>query len=616
MTMPKDTLLATNPTLPDIDPITARVIGGALENVALEMGHKLARMSYSSIIRESEDFGAAILDPLGRQLAECPISTPLQLGPIPGYLQGIFRAMEEMDEEFYPGDVIMHNHTYYGASHGPDIGIGMPIFRGDELVGFSFTTAHHLDVGALSPGSCGIVDAMDAYAEGLQFKAIKLYENGRRNNQVWRILHQNIRSPGMVVGDMEAQVAACRVGAERYLALIERFGYENVLAASEELMNYSDRMMRQVIADLPDGTYYAEDFLDGFLDSDDPSEKDLKIAVTVTIDGEEMTVDLDGTSPQVPNKPINMPFIGTVDIAIYVTLRSVLLDSALMEYVPQNDGLTRAIHITAPRGCLANPIYPAPVIARFCPGNIISATVMKALAPVAPHNISAGIGNLKVAAYSGVVDENYWVYMDITEGSYGGRYGKDGMDAVDTLFANTRNNPIEDIESHYPLRVTRYELVEDKAGPGKWRGGLGSIREMQFLADSFLSLEGEGNKYEPWGVFGGEEGTPGAFQYIPADSDEVVDLPSKIPSRLVKTGETYRTVSPCGGGYGDPLERDPQRVLDDVRDEYVSLENARRQYGVVIDAEAWTVDEAATGELRREMRVQRDGDGHSDGAGG
>lgn len=609
MTMPQDTLLARNPDLPSIDPITARVIGGALENVALEMGHKLARMSYSSIIRESEDFGAAILDSLGRQLAECPISTPLQLGPIPGYLRGIFRAMEEMDEEFYPGDVIMHNHAYYGASHGPDIGIGMPIFRGDEMVGFSFTTAHHLDVGALSPGSCGIVDAMDAYAEGLQFKAIKLYEGGKRNNQVWRILRQNIRSPEMVVGDMEAQVAACRVGAERYLELIERFGYENVLAASEELMNYSDRMMRQAIAGLPDGSYYAEDFIDGFLDSEDPREKDLKIAVTVTIDGDEMTIDLTGTSPQVPNKPINMPFIGTVDIAIYVTLRSVLLDSALMEYVPQNDGLTRAIKITAPKGCLANPIYPAPVIARFCPGNIISATVMKALAPVAPHKISGGIGNLKVAAYSGVVDENYWVYMDITEGSYGGRHGKDGMDAVDTLFANTRNNPIEDIESHYPLRVARYELVEDKAGPGKWRGGLGSIREIQFLSDSFLSLEGEGNKYAPWGVFEGEPGTPGAFQYIPADGGTVVDLPSKIPSRQVNTGDTYRTVSPCGGGYGDPLERDPQRVLEDVRDEYVSLENARGQYGVVIDHQSWTVDEVATAALRQEMRAQDSGNG-------
>jgi N-methylhydantoinase B len=411
----------------------------------------------------------------------------------------------------------------------------------------------------------------------------------------------------MVVGDMEAQVAACRVGAERYLELIERFGYENVLAASEELMSYSDRMMRQAIAALPDGTYYAEDFIDGFLDSNDPREKDLKIAVTVTIDGDEMTVDLTGTSPQVPNKPINMPFVGTVDIAIYVTLRSVLLDSALMEYVPQNDGLTRAITISAPRGCLANPIYPAPVIARFCPGNIISATVMKALAPVAPHNISGGIGNLKVAAYSGVVDENYWVYMDITEGSYGGRFGKDGMDAVDTLFANTRNNPIEDIESHYPLRVRRYELVEDKAGPGKWRGGLGSIREIEFLSDSFLSLEGEGNKYAPWGVFDGEPGTPGAFQHVPAGSDEAIELPSKIPSRRVATGDVYRTVSPCAGGYGSALERDPLRVLEDVRDEYVSLEHAREQYGVVIDPSSWTVDVEATARLRRDMQENGDG---------
>ena len=603
MAMPQHTQLAQDLELPRIDPITAQVIGGALQSVALEMGQKLARMSYSSIIRESEDFGAAIMDSLGRQMSECPLSTPLQLGPISGYVHGLLRALHEVNDELYPGDVIIHNHAYYGASHGPDVGIGMPIFRRDELVGFSFTTAHHLDLGALSPGTCGIVDAMDAYAEGLQFKAVKLYEKGVRNDMVWRILWQNIRSPEMVVGDMEAQVAAARVGAERYLELIDRFGYETVLAASEELMKYSERMMRQAIAALPDGTYQADDYLDGFLDSNNPAEKDLRIAVALTIEGDEMAVDLTGTSPQLPNKPINMPFIGTVDIAIYVALRSVLLDSALMEYVPQNDGLIRPIKITAPKGCLANPIYPAPVIARFCPGNIVSSTVMKALAPVAPHHVSAGVGNLKIAAYSGVVKENYWVYMDITEGSYGGRYGKDGMDAVDTLFANTRNNPIEDIESHYPLRVNRYELTEDKAGPGKWRGGLGSIREIQFLSDSYLSLEGDGNKYAPWGVFGGKPGTPGAFQYIPAKTDSAIELPSKIPSRVANPGDRYRTIGPCGGGYGNPLERDPALVLEDVLDEYVSLESARAHYGVVIDEKTMTVDAAGT----KGLRAQRNG---------
>lgn len=601
MPMPKDSLLARGVELPQIDLVTAQVVAGALENIGLEMGHKLARMSYSSIIRESEDFGAALLDSMCRQLCECPISTPLQLGPIPGYMRGVVRAMEEVGDEFFPGDVIMHNHAYYGASHGPDIGIGVPIFLDGELIGFSFTTAHHLDLGALTPGSCGIVDAVDAYAEGLQFKAIKLYEGGRRNEQVWRILRQNIRSPEMVVGDIEAQVAACWLGAERYLELVKQYGLETVLASSEALMRYSERMMRQAIARLPDGSYYAEDHIDGFLDDPSPRRKDLKIAVTVTIAGDEMTIDLTGTAPQVDDRPINMPLIGTVDIALYVTLRSVLLDSALMEYVPQNDGLIRPITIVAPKGCLANPIYPAPVIARFCPGNIVASTLMKALAPVLPKNVSAGVGNLKVAAYSGLIGENYWVYMDITEGSYGGRYGKDGMDAVDTLFANTRNNPIEDIEAHYPLQVTRYELLEDRGGPGRWRGGLGSVRDMRFLSDGRGSLEGEGNKYAPWGFSGGRPGTPGAVTLLPAGGGAPIDLPSKFPSYKFSEGDTLRTVSPCGGGYGDPLLRDPAAVLDDVLDGFVSAESARAQYGVVLSGAA--VDTAATEALRAQLRA-------------
>ena len=187
--------------------------------------------------------------------------------------------------------------------------------------------------------------------------------------------------------------------------------------------------------------------------------------MAVTVAGDAIHVDLEGTSPQL-DLPINMPFEGTVDIAIYLTLRSILLDSATTEHVPQNEGLTRPITISAPLGCLANPRFPAPTIARFCPGNILAATVMRALAPVVPEAVSAGIGNLKVTAYSGLRGGDYWVLMDITEGSYGGRHGLDGMDAVDTLYANTRNNPIEDIESHYPLRIRRYELREDVAGRG------------------------------------------------------------------------------------------------------------------------------------------------------
>ncbi len=585
-----------------IDPVTAQVIGGALENVAIEMGHKLARMSYSSIIRESEDFGAALLDAKGRQLCESVDSTPLQLGPIPGYMRGIFRVMEERGETFSSGDVVMHNSPYHGASHGPDVGFCVPVFRGEELIGFSFTTAHHLDIGSLHPGSTGIVDAVDAYAEGLQFKAVKVYEAGKKNEAVWQILRDNIRASGMVVGDMEAQIAACRAGAERFVELVEEFGLEQVNAASEELMDYSERMLRSRIAELPDGVYRAEGFIDGFVDSPNENEKDLKIAVTLTVEGSDIHVDFEGTAAQV-DLPINMPFEGTVDVAVYLTIRSILLDSALTEYVPQNDGLTRPVKITAPKGTLTNPIFPAPTIARFCPGNIVADTVMRALSEVAPRNVSAGVGNLKVVAYSGLVGEDYWVYMDITEGSYGGRYGKDGMDAVDTLFANTRNNPVEDIESHYPLRVDRYELRDDVgSGPGKWRGGLGSVRQISFLEEGRFALEGDGHRFAPWGIFGGEEGIAGDLILNPGKDGEQ-HLPSKIPDRRMKAGETVRTVSPCGGGYGDPLQRDPARVLDDVLDGFVSEENARKQYGVVLSS--GRVDAAETKSLREKMAGER-----------
>jgi N-methylhydantoinase B len=565
---------------PQIDPVTAQVIGGALETIAREMGHKLARMSYSSIIRESEDFGCALLDLHARQLCETPDSTPLQLGPIPGYMRGIRRVMDERGETFAPGDVLIHNSPYHGASHGPDVGFCLPVFVDDELIGFSFTTAHHLDIGALYPGSCGIVDAVDAYAEGLQFKAVKVYDAGRRVDAVWHVLRDNIRASEMVVGDMEAQIAACRLGAERFVDLVHEYGLEAVSAASEELMDYSERMLRERIAALPDGEYRAEGRLDGYVDSADPRERDLRIAVCLRIAGSDIDVDLEGTSAQV-DLPINMPFEGTTDIAIYLTVRSVLLDSALMEYVPQNDGLTRPITIRAPSGTLANPTFPAPTIARFCAGNILADTVMRALGQVAPRNVSAGIGNLHITAYSGLRGERYWVYMDITEGSYGGRFERDGIDSVDTLFANTRNNPIEDIESHHPLRVDRYELREDVVGAGRWRGGAGCVRDITFLADSRFSVEGDGHRFAPPGTFGGADGTPGGLVLNPGTEREE-RLPSKIPDRRTVAGDTLRTLGPCGGGYGEPRERDPERVLADVLDGMVSVRSARERYDVAI----------------------------------
>lgn len=562
-----------------IDPVTASVIQGALQNIAIEMGYKLMRMSYSSIIRESEDFGTALTDAKGNQLAESVQSTPLQSGPIPGYVKNVIEVFERRGTAFKHGDVIMHNDPYGGASHGPDIALIVPVFYGDILIGFSGTTAHHLDVGALSPGSCGIVDAIDVYAEGLQFKAIKVYDGGERNEAVWQILKDNVRAPGMVVGDMEAQVAACQIGAERFIDLVDRFGLQAVDDASEALMDYSERLMRNAIRDVPDGVYSAKTFIDGFLE--DPDRRDLPLVVTITISGDEMEVDLEGTAPQVSDRPINMPLIGTVDISIWLTVRSVLLDSDIFGYIPQNSGLTRPITLKVPRGCLANPIFPAPVIARFTPGNQLADTVMKALAGAVPEQVSAGIGNLKVIAFSGLKEETHWVHMEIFEGSYGGRYNRNGMDAVDTLYANTRNNPIEDIESHLPMRVTRYELREDTSGAGRTRGGLGACRAFQFLEPGGFSVEGEGHKFAPWGFKGGNDGKTAELHLIHADGKSE-SLTSKVPYHTTETGDTFLAIGPSAGGYGEAFERSPEDVYEDVLDELISVETAERDYGVII----------------------------------
>lgn len=582
-----------------IDPVTCSVIHGALENITIEMGLKLMRMAHSSIIRESEDFGAAIIDAAGNGLAESSQSTPLQSGPLPGYILGMQRILADRSESLYPGDVIMHNDPYSGASHVPDVAFIVPIFWKDELVGYSATTAHHLDIGSLSPGSCGIVDALDAYAEGLQFKAIKVFEGGRRNDMIWHVLRDNIRASELVVGDMEAQIAASRIGAARVLDLIAQHGLNTFQMACIVMMDQAERLMRNAITKLPDGIYRASTAIDGYLD--DPERRELPLVVTLTVEGDNLHVDLEGSAPQVSDRPINMPFKGTVDVAIWLTIRSILLDATVYGHIPVNIGLIRPISISAPLGCIVNPIFPAPTIARFAPGNQLADTVMKALAQALPKQVSAGIGNLKVVAFSGLTQSTHWVHMEIFEGSYGGRHNMDGMDAVDTLYANTRNNPIEDIESHVPLRVRRYELREQAIGAGKFRGGLGAVREFEFLSDGGVSVEGEGHRYRPWGFDGGDDGWP-AEMSVTYQGSESIPLTSKLPYMPVKAGTRFTMVGPAGGGYGDPHLRDPKRVLNDVLDGLISRECAANDFAVVV-TNTFAIDEKATAALRASLPV-------------
>lgn len=582
-----------------VDPITQRVISGSLVNITDEMGHKLTRMSYSSIIRESEDFGCALLDEQARQLCETD-STPLQMGPIPAYVEGVVDLFEERDESFNPGDVILHNDPYYGASHAPDFGIIIPIFHDGKLTGFSVTTAHHLDVGADKPGTC-IIDTIDAYSESIRLEALKIIEGGERNDAAWQVISDNIRVPDMVMGDIEAQISAARVGVDRLQELFEEYGHDTVKMAGQAMMDYSEQRLRNEIEALPDGTYSAEGYIDGFLDSPNPDEKDVFLAVDLEIDGSDIHVDLSRCDDQLDNRPINIPFEGATLPAVLLVIRSTLLDTDESEFVPQNNGITRPVSVYAPKGSIANPRFPAPTIARFCPGNRIADLTLKALSAVIPDRTCAGVGNLKIGTYSGVTEaDDYWVYMDISSGSYGARPNKDGLDAVDTLYANTRNNPIEDIESHYPLRVSRYELRENDEGAGENRGGIGPIREIEFTQPGRVSVEGEGNKYPPWGADGGSEGTTGQLVLNP-DTEDETHLSSKLENQPIDEGQRLQLVGPCGGGWGDPLDRDPEKVRDDVLDDLVSVDRAREAYGVVL-TDKHEVDEAATETLRADRR--------------
>jgi N-methylhydantoinase B len=537
-----------------MDPITAQVIGGRLNSIALEMARKLIRMGFSIIIKESEDIGAAITDADGGQLAEAD-TTPLQMGPIPYYVRGMKKALADRGEEINEGDVFIHNSPYLGASHSPDLGLIVPVFKDGELVAFSATTAHHMDIGCAKPGT-SVIDAVDEWAGGLRFEGLKLRDRGQENTALWQMIAQNVRIPNLVIGDIQAQIAAAEIGARRLLDLMDEMGADQVFAAQRWFEDYSERMLRQEIAALPDGDYSAEGFIDGFPDLDDADKRDLRVAVTLRVRGDDLEIDLTGTAPQLNDLPLNMPLEGTVMCSVYTVVRSVLLDSDNHEPVPQNRGIGRPLTVTAPEGCLANPTFPAPTLARCLPACILTDTLVKAFARVVPERCCAGCGTLAILSYSGVQDGNYWVHMDIHEGSYGARWDKDGMDAMDTLFTNTRCAPVEEIETEYPLRVERWELNDYEVGHGQFRGGKGGVREFRFLTDGYISSEADGQRHRPWGLAGGMSAHPAEIWSIAPDG-RTEQLSSKLAGRSTRKGEIYRLVAANGGGTGSPAERDP-----------------------------------------------------------
>jgi N-methylhydantoinase B len=584
----------------EIDPITLRVLGGAFHSLAKEMAGVLFRMSYSSIIRESEDLGAGIFDAEGRELCESD-TTPLHIGSLPWYIRGF---LHRLAGEIEDGDVIVHNHPYLGASHSPDVAVAVPIFADGELLGFAAVTAHVLDVGGSFPGINA--DAFDVYAEAKLYNALRWYRRGELNEDVDRMIFDNVRTETMNRGDMNAMLAACQLGRDRFLRLVDHYGADTVMSAAYEWMDYSERMLRAEIAKIPDGTYGP---VVGWLD-DDARNRDttLRVETRVIVEGDEVTIDLTGSNPEVPTA-YNVPFEGSLLVAAYFVIRTILLDEATFpEHVPQNDGVFRPVKVIAPKGTIFNPTFPRACFSRFCQIQRVIDNTILALSEALPDKVTAGnSAGIHFCSYSGFdADQGeYWLYLEVNEGSYGGRHGKDAMDSVDNLMVNTRNNPIEELDQRFPMRCERYELRSEPAAPGRWRGGIGIVRDNRFLVDGIYSSEGDRHFEPPSGLFGGSNGKVGAVTRNPQRDGEE-SFPAKVTGIPCAAGDVIRIEAPNGAGYGDPFERDPAQVREDVLDDFTTVELAREAYGVVFgDEQTLEIDlEATEAERRRRGPAQ------------
>lgn len=582
-----------------VDPVSLQVIGGAMKAVAHEMAEHLFRMAYSSIMRESRDIGAGILDLHGRQICESD-STPMHCGSLPAYVRGIDRIHHGRYAE---GDVILHNHPYHGASHSPDYGVLVPIFHDGVHIGFAGCTGHMVDIGAANPGFS--VDVPDFWAEGQVIDAIKIFEAGQRQDSVWSLIMGNVRTPEANTGDLEAMIACCHLGARRFKALIDKYGFDTVMSSAEDWMDYAERLIRTRIAALPDGVYTAPT---GWLEDDGKNwGQRLRIATRVIVQGSDIYIDLTGSNDEVETG-FNCPFEGSVLPTANFAIRALLLDEAGDgRDVPQNDGIFRPVHAIAPLGSIFNPRPPRGCEARFTQINRIPDQVMQALAAVMPEQVTAGnSANVSCFAYSGEQGggaDDYWVTIEVNEGSYGGRHGKDGLDAIDNLMANTRNNPIEEMELSAPMICERYELRDDPPAAGRWRGGIGAVKRWRFLAPTGASSTGDNRSIDPpRGLFGGADGLAGSVVLNPRMPAEQV-LPAKVSNQRFRAGDRLEIRLVSSAGYGDPLDREPDAVLADVRDGLLDAERAVTDYGVRLDRDGRSVDVAATMQLRRDRRI-------------
>jgi N-methylhydantoinase B len=569
-----------------IDAITREIMQNALASAADEMSMALYRTAYSTIVRDCLDYSTSLCNARGEMIAQ-GVTIPLHLGSVPFAMTALFKKFED---DMDPGDVFILNDPFDGGMHIPDIFIVRPIFWEGERVAFAVSTAHHLDLGGRLPGSSAC-DNTEIFQEGIRIPWLKLYRKGEPDESIYSLIRANVRVPHMTIGDLRAQLAACHIGERAVHTLIERYGLETFVAGADDLIDYTERLVRAEIQTWPDGSHEFTDYLD----SDGVGGPRVKVHVKVTVTGDQLTADFTGTAPQVR---------GAINSTLSFTAAVVALcvRSVMKEEIPNTEGMFRPLKIIAPEGTLVNVSMPGASSMRGVTGFRVTDTVFGALAGLLPDRVlAAGEGGNTLVIIGGQrEDRSPYVFYELLSGTWGARPDRDGNDGLCNPANVASNIPIEQAECEYPVRVQQYGLLEDSGGAGTFRGGMGIVREWQLLeGEAHLAIRSDRRDHLPYGLYGGKPAS-GSINVLRHSEEEEV-LPTMI-STTMKAGEVIYHRQAGGGGWGDPLERNPKAVAKDVKNGRVSVGKAREAYGVVLEADTFEVNLDRTRELRREMR--------------
>ena len=548
-----------------VDPIQAEVVARFLLATAEEMGATLTRTAFSPNIKERADCSTAIFDRAGQVIALAQ-RVPIHLGSMVGAVDEILKRFPEAD--IRPGDMFIANDPYNGGgTHLPDINVVAPIFIGKRIAAYVANIAHHADVGGMVPGSEAAV-CQSIYQEGIRIPPVRIMQGGKLNRDVFEMILLNSRTPDERVGDLQAQFAANTVGARSVSALFARYGSRETESTIAAYLDFTEKRFRAAIERLPAGRYEAEDYLDG---NDEASLARIKLALTVKTG--KLVFDFAGSDAQLCCAR-NIPYRAL--LATVYTVAKAMLDPE----VPANAGYYRTLEITAPAGSVVGPVPPAAIGCRSISASVLGDIIAAALSQALPDKALAGSGPHHLYVLSGTDPRTrrYFVNYETLAGGMGARANRDGVDGVRVHASGSSNLPVEALEHAYPFRVERYALWEGSAGPGRYAGGLGVLRDYRVLGDDIVvSLSSERQHVAAPGANGGGRGVLGAFILDPGTPEER-KLPSAAADVRLPKGSMLRICTPSGGGYGDVSERDPDAVARDVREERISRELAQTTY--------------------------------------